>query len=254
MLGASLRQPSFAPRQVDRQFLRFTLDQFPPAEVLPETGFLGVFVQVAVLIRRQDAVQVVQAGQAVAQETELAGTHPPGVGEQLTHQCAVARRVDPFRDLQRVPADRAYAARVQLTDVHPALQPRPMQGLAPALSEIQHDRAVMPAQGGLKGQPFGGHGFSVAGVAGKGGMEVTLRGETQEGGGQVAALGGIQACQGDLPAHVRIEGKWRDGFLHRARQAFLEETGGHVRGGLQHGQQGRIGIGGHGLRDVDLAG
>ena len=58
-----------------------------------------------------------------------------------------------FGDLQRVPADRAHAARVQLADVHPPVQPRPVQRLAPALPEVQHDRAVVPVQGGLVGQP-----------------------------------------------------------------------------------------------------
>ncbi len=188
----------------------------------------------------QDAQVGVDLGQGPAQETELAGSHPPGVGEELADQGAVAAWIQAPGNLEDVPAQRARRAGIKLADIHPAIQSGPVQRSPPALAKIQHHAAKMPLAGGLVGQPFGCHALAKAGIAAEGGVKMALEAQAQRGVGQLPGLAAPLPAEDHIAGHVRAEGKVRGRLLHGQGGALLEHAGGGVGCQLQHGQEGRV--------------
>jgi hypothetical protein len=98
-------------------------------------------------------------------------------------------RIDPFADLQRVPAHRAHRAGLELIDLDVATQAGCVEHLAPALSKVKDNGAVLPAHRRLQSQPLSGNALAISGIAGKHRVEHAIGRQTDLGIGQFAGLG-----------------------------------------------------------------
>ena len=90
---------------------------------MSESGIMhNLMRQIESKARDREAERVVRVTLRVG---ALADVTEARLREQFANHCAVARSLDPFGDLQEIPAQRAFSPRVQLADVHPALAARP---------------------------------------------------------------------------------------------------------------------------------
>ena len=197
----------------------------------------------------QDAQIGVDLGQRAAEETKLARTHPPGIGEQLAHHRAVSPWVEPPGNFEDIPAQRPRSAWVKLADIHSPIQPGPVQRAPPALAKIQHHAAVMPLTGGLEGQPLGCHAFAEAGIPTERRVEMPVNGYAQRSVGQLPCFAAPLPAEDHIPWHTGPEGKVGGGFLHRHGRALLEHPRSGVSRQLEHGQEGRVHVAAHHFRD-----
>ncbi len=227
------RKVAFLASQADRFLFGCVVNESPADQrviiATPPPSLSSLLVSFSRTVRSsacRTPVYLVQVGQAVAQETELAWTHAPGVGEQLTHQVAVADGVDALRDLQRVPADRAHHHR----DAAGGCPPRARRGPAIVLALAAKSStigAVSASAGWSRGQQaFGGHRLAAKPVSShEGGMEVCVpaSGAGWTGSGCHARCEYWRA-RPTWPGHVRVERR-RAGWLSWTvrGQAFLEE-------------------------------
>src|SRR4030042_2965522 len=139
------------------------VQQVTPSGMIENLGIAG-----------QDAKVGIRLGQGAAQESELAGTHPPSIGEELADESTVAAGIRATRNLENVPAQRTRRAGVKLADVYSSLQPGPVQRPPPALAKIEHHGAEMPLASGLVGQPLGRHALAEASIPAEGSVKVAL--------------------------------------------------------------------------------